>query len=93
MGSEPGLKTAIIRSSLGQNLVATASKMHYVDITSPVSVRKELTDFIEAKKKRGSAVEVDKAFLSIINSLKKPEIEEGVIKKMESLFGVKKEES
>lgn len=93
VGSEPGLKTAIIRSPLGEKIVSAASKMHYVDITSPVSARKELTDFIEAKKKRGSAVEVDKAFLSIINSLKKPEIEEGIIKKMESLFGVKKEES
>jgi len=71
VGSEPGSKTAIIKTSMGEELVTAAVKMNYVELKEPIlSAREELRRFIESKKKRASAVEVDKAFLAVIKSLK-----------------------
>ena len=93
VGSEPGCKTAIIRTSLGEELVTAAVKMNYIDLREPIlSARKELRRFIESKKKRASAVEVDKAFLAVIKSLKKPVVDEEALQKLERLSQVKKKE-
>ena len=93
IGSEPGSKTAIIRSQLGEELVMAAIKLNYVEQREPkLRAREEIRDFIEAKKKRESAVEVDKAFLALIKGLKKPVVDEEALKKLESLSGLKKRE-
>ena len=93
IGSEPGSKTAIIRNLLGEELVIAAVKLNYVEQREPIlGAREELRDFIEAKRKRGSAVEVDKAFLAVIKSLKKPIIDEEALRKLEGLSHVKKRE-
>ena len=93
VGSEPGSKTAIIRSPLGEELVMAAIKLNYVEQREPTPrAREEIRDFIEGKKKRESAVEVDKAFLAVIKSLKKPIVDEEALKKLESLSSLKKRE-
>lgn len=93
VGSEPGSKTAIIKTSMGEELVTAAMKMNYVELREPIlSAREELRRFIESKKKRASAVEVDKAFLAVIKSLKKPVVDEEALQKLERLSRVKKKE-
>ncbi len=93
VGSDPGSKTAIIKTSMGEELVTAAMKMNYVELREPISsAREELRRFIESKKKRASAVEVDKAFLAVIKSLKKPVVDEEALQKLERLSQVKKKE-
>lgn len=93
VGSEPRFKTAIIWTSMGEELFTAATKMGYVELSEPILAHEELMAFIEAKRKRGSAVEVDKAFLSVLMSLKKPIVEDKALRKLEGLSSVKQKES
>ena len=94
VGSEPGSSTAIIRTSLGEELVVAAVKMNKVDLREQLSgPSEELRDFIDGKKKRGSAVEVDKAFMSVIKGLKRSVLDEEALQKLESLSRTNKKEA
>jgi len=93
IGSESGSSTVILRTPLGEELVMAAMKMNKVALKEPLlGAREELRNFIDAKKKRGSAIEVDKAFLAVISGLKKPAVDEEALQKLESLSKLKKKE-
>jgi len=93
IGSESGSSTVILRTPLGEELVMAAMKMNKVALKEPLlGAREELRNFIDAKKKRGSAVEVDKAFLAVISGLKKSVVDEEALQLLESLSRLKKKE-
>ena len=93
IGSKPGYETVIVKTPLGEELVRAAVKMNYVELGEPLlSVREELRSFIESKKKRASAIKIDKTFLTAIKSLKTPTVDKAALQKLEELSQVKKEE-
>jgi len=93
IGSEPGSSTVIVRTPLGEELVMAAMKMNKVELKEPLpGAREELRNFIDAKKKRGSAVEVDKAFLAVISGLKRSSVDEDALQKLESLSRLQRKE-
>lgn len=93
LGSEKNAKTAIIRTPLGEQIVDAAAKMKYIEVAEPTAnARNELMSYIEGKRKRGSAVEVDKAFLSVLFGLKMPAAREDALKKLEMLSKLGKKE-
>lgn len=71
-GSDDGYSTIIVRSPVGKECLLNAQERGFLETTSKVDT-KELDGFIESKKKREKAQEVDSLLLNMLDALHKPE--------------------
>ncbi len=85
VGSDNGYCTIIVRSPVGRECLLNAQEKGFLETTSKVDAG-ELDVFIESKKKRSKAQEIDLLFLNMLEALQKPEKIPEVERKFSSTF-------
>jgi len=85
VGSDNGYSTIIVRSPVGKECLLNAQEKGFLE-TTPKFNKKELDIFIESKKKRSKAQEVDSLLLHMLDALHKPEKVPEVEKEFRNTF-------
>ena len=84
-GSDNRYSTIIVRSSVGKECLLSAQERGFLETTSKVDTE-ELDGFIESKKKRKKAQEVDYLLLNMLDALHEPEKIPAVEKEFSNKF-------